>query len=70
MLLLACKTLQNPCPLLDQIWVAASEVSNPADFGITTETIYQVFAWGFGVVLLAFLFGYGIGVARAAIRQI
>lgn len=70
MLLLSCKTLQNPCPILDQIWVSSADVANPADFGITTDTIYQCFAWGFGVVLMGFLFGYCLGIARSAIRQL
>lgn len=70
MLLLSCTTKQPPCPLLDQIWIESSTVSNLADVGITPEQILYVISWGFGVVLLGFLLGYGIGLALGLIKQV
>jgi hypothetical protein len=39
-------------------------------YEITPEQVFQVFSWGFGVVLLFWFFGYGIGVAKKVISKI
>lgn len=69
MLLLACTTQTAPCPLLDQFWVDSASLTNAADLGITPEQILFVVGWGFGVVLVGFLLGYGLGLALGLIKK-
>lgn len=52
-------------------------VLNNADYSlmvqayqVTPEQVFQVFTWGFGVVLLFWFFGYGIGVAKKVISKL
>lgn len=70
MLLLSCSNDMNPCPVINQAWVQSSTISNPADVGITPETIAYVAAWGFGVVFLGFLLGYSLGIAIGIIKKL
>lgn len=70
MLVLTCSTAVAPCPAADQFWRLSSEVVTVADFGVTTETILYVITWGFGVVLLGFLLGWGIGLAVGLIKKL
>lgn len=39
-------------------------------YQVTPEQVLQVFTWGFGVVLLFWFFGYGIGVAKRVISKL
>lgn len=71
MLLLSCTTNNPPCPLLDQVWVdSATVVTNLADVGITPPQILYVITWGFGLVLLGWLLGYGLGLALGLIKKV
>lgn len=70
MLILTCSTLNNPCPPLEQGWIESSLISSPADVGITTAEVLYVVGWGFGVVLLGFLLGYGLGLALGLIKKV
>lgn len=69
MLLLTCSNDTNPCPAIYQVWIESATISNPSDVGITPETIAYVAGWGFGVVLVGFLLGYGLGLALGLIKQ-
>lgn len=69
MLLLSCSVDTDPCPSLNQAWIQSATISNPADVGITPETITYVIGWGFGVVLVGFLLGYVLGLALGLIRK-
>lgn len=70
MLLLSCSNDTNPCPVIFQVWVESASISNPADVGITPETIAYVASWGFGVVFLGFLLGYALGIAIGIIKKL
>lgn len=41
-----------------------------ADFGITAGDIAYVYAWGFSVVLFAWLMGYVLGLGLGVIRKV
>lgn len=69
MLLLSCKTFEAPCPVLDQVWIESSTISQYADVGITPEQIIYVIGWGFGVVLFGFLMGWVLGLALGLIKK-
>ena len=70
MLLLSCKTNAAPCPPGDQFWIESATISAAADVGITPEQILTVISWGFGVVLLGWLLGYGLGRALGIIKKV
>lgn len=70
MLLLSCNTDQNPCPLLNQVWIQSSTIANMADVGVTAEQVLYVVSWGFGVVLTGWLIGYGLGLALGLIKKV
>ena len=70
MLLLSCNVETNPCPLVEQKWVASTELYNFNDLGITSAEISHAFGFGFGVVLLGFLLGYVLGLALGLIKKV
>lgn len=37
--------------------------------GITAETMAYAYSWGFGTVVLAFVLGYSVGVAKKGISM-
>lgn len=46
---------------------------SPADaalLGITADQILLVYSWGFGVMLMSFLMGYGVSLAIGLIRKV
>ena len=69
MLLLSCTTDAAPCPPGYEVWIQSSSISIPADVGITPAEILYVIGWGFGVVLVGFLAGYGLGLALGLIKK-
>lgn len=69
MLLSACTTNTNPCPVLNQYWIDSSLIVSASDIGITADQILQVITWGFGVVLLGWVLGYGLGLGLGMIRK-
>ena len=69
MLLLSCTSDSVPCPPGYEVWIQSSSISIPADVGITPAEILYVIGWGFGVVLVGFLAGYGLGLALGLIKK-
>lgn len=67
---LVCTSDATPCPLEAQQWSTTAEVLDPAQFGITPETMGKAFSWGFGVVLLGFFLGYQVGVWLGVIKRV
>ena len=67
---LVCTTDAQPCPASDQSWLSVAELIDPADLGITTDSLAHVYAWGFGSVLLAFLVGYALSVALNVLKKV
>lgn len=51
-------------------WVDALAAADPSALGIDAGGITYAFTWGFGSVVLAWFFGYVIGVALTAIRKL
>ena len=67
---LVCTSDASPCPPDAQVWSTTAEVLDPAQFGITPESILKAGSWGFGFVLLGWLLGYSVGVAIGVIKKV
>lgn len=67
--ILTCAVEQVPCPPEAQVWVTLEELFAPADLGVTPAAVFEVWGWGFGVVILFWFFGYCIGVAVDVVRK-
>lgn len=64
-----CTSDANPCPPESQVWATIAEILDPAALGITPESIFKAYSWGFGAVLMAFLIGFVLSVALGLIRK-
>lgn len=69
MQLLTCTVDTVPCPPESQQWSSVGTVFSAADLGIDASGIAHVYAWGFGVVLMAWLLGYGVSLAVGLIHK-
>lgn len=69
MRLLVCTSDDLVCPPANIATVPLSDAIDPALLGINPEAVAQVWAWGFGVVLLSFLLGYAVSLAIGVIRK-
>lgn len=70
MLILSCLSNVAPCPPGSEVWVSTTDTATLADIGITSDQIFAVMTWGFGVVLLGFILGWGLGLALGLIRKV
>lgn len=70
MLYLACTTDVAPCPLADQVWLAADAALTFASLGIDSATVTLVFVWGVTSMLACWALGYGGRLALDVIRKI
>lgn len=70
MLILSCSSNVAPCPSGSEVWVSTTDAATLADIGITSDQIFSVMTWGFGVVLLGFILGWGLGLALGLIRKV
>lgn len=69
MRLLVCTSDDDICPPANIATVALTEAIDPALMGFNPESVAKVWGWGFGVVLLSFLLGYGVNLAIGVIRK-
>lgn len=61
----------NTCPTGSFVMMQQADYSLMVQaYEITPEQVFTVFSWGFGVVLLFWFFGYGIGVAKKVISKL
>lgn len=67
--ILTCTTDAQPCPPEAQSWVAIEELLAPADLGVTPAAIFEVWGWGFAVVILFWFFGYCTGIVVDLVRK-
>lgn len=63
---------EPPCASSDSVVMSYGEFVSvvPQSTGITTAEILYVVTWGFGVVLLGWLLGYGLGLALGLIKKV
>ena len=67
---LVCTVDADPCPAGNVASLPFLETVDFTSMGITSETLLYVYSWGFGVVLLGFLLGFGVAVAVAMVRKV
>jgi hypothetical protein len=70
MKMLVCTADVVPCPPEFQVWLGVEDIFIPANVGISAGGIAEVFGWGFGVVIMLWALGYGIGAALKVIRLV
>ena len=67
---LICKSQDAQCLPTDQVWSTTAEIMDPAQFGLSPECVLLVISFGFAVVLMGFLLGYGISLATGLIKRL
>lgn len=67
---LVCTIEANPCPADKVASVPFLETVDFTAMGITPETLFYVFCWGFAAVLTFWLLGFGTAVAISMIRKL
>lgn len=70
MRVLVCSLDLDPCPPANVTSVALVDTVAPELFGITAESVFFVYMWGFGAVLGAFMVGYVLGCGLRLIQKI
>jgi hypothetical protein len=45
-------------------------MADPADWGVTSASVGEVYVWGVGSVLALFWIGYAVGTATGIIRKV
>lgn len=68
--LIACTTNVNPCPAGDQALLSFSDVIDYGALGVSSESMLQMFAWGFGAVFGFWLIGYVLSLAIGVVRKV
>lgn len=67
--ILTCTSSDTPCPADAQVWLTLEQLMAPADLGVTPSAIFQVWGWGFSVVIFFWFLGYCTGIVVDAIRR-
>jgi hypothetical protein len=67
---IVCTVDADPCPVGNVASLPFLETVDFTAMGITPETLFYVFCWGFAAVLMAWLLGYGTAVAVGTIRKL
>lgn len=67
---LVCTVDANPCPPESVSSVPFLETIDFASLGITPESLFFVFGWGFAAVFAFWLIGFGTALALASIRKL
>ncbi len=67
---LVCTSDERPCPEAAQSWAPVASMADPADWGVTSASVGEVYVWGVGSVLALFWIGYAVGTATGIIRKV
>lgn len=67
---LVCTVDFDPCPPASVASMPFLDTVDFAAMGITPETLFYVFGWGFAAVFTFWLLGFGTALAIASIRKL
>ncbi|MGJ7569628.1 hypothetical protein ACSFBX_03740 [Variovorax sp. RB2P76] len=67
---LVCTADVDPCPPGNVASIPFLETIDFASMGITPETVFFVFGWGFAAVFTFWLLGFGTAIAISMIRKL
>lgn len=67
---LVCTADVDPCPPGNVASMPFLETVDFTSMGITPETLFYVFCWGFAAVLLFWLLGFGTAIAVRTIGKL